>query len=209
MSDLERSLEDLKRENAQTQGTDQNGNPRGPQLGQGQHQQSSNGEQQAATQGPQQAQGSQGGQQQGGGQQASAAGRDGASGQQGGSAGGNGGRVQQLQREVNDSMRDAARLADEIRRENPGMQSPNPEEGWWRSFSAPGTEAFKQDFARWESLKRNLLVALEDVETKVSTELRARENKERLNAGGHAAVSDAYRDLVDKYYRSLATPRKK
>ena len=96
-------------------------------------------------------------------------------------------------------MRDAERLADEIRRENPGMQSPNPDEGWWRSFSAPGTEAFKQDFARWESLKRNLLVALEDVETKVSTELRARENKERLNAGGHAAVSDAYRDLVDKY----------
>ena len=56
---------------------------------------------------------------------------------------------------------------------------------WWRSFSAPGTEAFKQDFARWESLKKNLLVALEDVESKVSDELRTRENKERLNAGGH------------------------
>ena len=205
VTNLERSLEELKRQNAQGQGTDQNGNPRGPQ--QALPQQGSNGEQQASKQGPQQAQGSQGGQQQG--QQASSAGQDGAAGQQGGSAGGNGGRVQQLQREVNDSMRDAARLADEIRRENPGMQSPNPDEGWWRSFSAPGTEAFKQDFARWESLKRNLLVALEDVETKVSTEIRARENKERLNAGGHAAVSDAYRDLVDKYYRSLATPRKK
>jgi hypothetical protein len=205
VANLERSLEELKRENAQTPTPDQNGNSRNPQ--QGQPQQGTNSEQQAARLGPQQSQGTQGGQQQG--QQSSASGRDGAAGQQGGSAGGNGGRVQQLQREVNDSMRDAARLADEIRRENPGMQSPNPEEGWWRSFSAPGTEAFKQDFARWESLKRNLLVAIEDVETKVSTELRARENKERLNAGGHAAVSDAYRDLVDKYYRSLATPRKK
>ena len=104
-------------------------------------------------------------------------------------------------------MRDAARLADEMRRDNPGMQSPNPNDGWWRSFSAPGTEAFKQDFARWESLKKNLLVALEGVETKVSSELRTRENKERLNAGGHNAVSDAYREQVEKCYRSLAAPK--
>ena len=88
------------------------------------------------------------------------------------------------------------------------MQGPTGDEGWWRSFSAPGTEAFKQDFSRWESLKKNLMVALEDVETKLSTELRERENKQRLNAGGHEAVSENYRGLVDKYYRSLAVPRK-
>jgi hypothetical protein len=201
LASLERSVEELKRQEAQQLQASQAGN--GEPQGQAQ---SANGQPQPPRQGPQQAQGSQGGQQ--GGSQASASGRDGASGEQGGSAGGNGGRVQQLQRDVNDSMRDAARLADEIRRDS-GMQSPNPNDGWWRSFSAPGTEAFKQDFARWESLKKNLLVALEDVETKVSHEIRTRENKERLNAGGHDAVSDAYRDLVDKYYRSLATPRKK
>ena len=88
------------------------------------------------------------------------------------------------------------------------MRGQDGNENWWRSFSAPGTEAFKQDFARWESLRNNLLVALEDVDTKVSGELRARANKERLNAGGHDAVGEAYRELVDKYYRSLATPRK-
>jgi hypothetical protein len=88
------------------------------------------------------------------------------------------------------------------------MQAPNTDEGWWRSFSAPGTEAFKQDFSRWESLKKNLLVALEDAETKLSGELRDRENKARLNAGGHDAVSETYRALVDKYYRSLAAPRR-
>jgi hypothetical protein len=104
-------------------------------------------------------------------------------------------------------MREAERLAGEIQRENPGLQTANSE-AWWRSFSAPGTEGFKQDFARWESLKKNLLVALEDVDSKVSGQLRTLENKERLNAGGHEAVGDAYRELVDKYYRSLAAPRK-
>jgi hypothetical protein len=125
--------------------------------------------------------------------------------QRGGSSGGNG-RAEELQREVNERMRQAERLANEIRRET-GMAA-NPEAEWWRSFSAPGTEAFKQDFSRWESLKKNLLIALEGVETKVSDELRARENDQRLNAGGHETVSEAYRDLVEKYYRSLAAPRR-
>ena len=88
------------------------------------------------------------------------------------------------------------------------MQGPNGDQDWWRSFSAPGTEAFKQDFTRWESLKKNLLVALEGVETKLSGELRERENKQRLNAGGHDAVSEQYRALVEKYYKSLAAPRR-
>jgi hypothetical protein len=131
-----------------------------------------------------------------------------ADGQQAGSAtGGGGGRLDQLQRDVNEQMRDAERLADSLRRET-GMDGANPDATWWRSFSAPGTEAFKQDFARWESLKKNLLVALEDVENKLSEELRAREKELRLNAGGHETVNDTYRDLVDKYYRSLAAPRR-
>jgi hypothetical protein len=104
-------------------------------------------------------------------------------------------------------MREAERLAETMGRESPGLQGPDDDASWWRGVSAPGTEAFKQDFSRWESLKANLLVALESVETKLAGELRALENKERLNVGGHEAVSDAYRDLVDKYYRSLAAPR--
>ncbi|HXG89973.1 MAG TPA: hypothetical protein VNJ02_16720 [Vicinamibacterales bacterium] len=142
-----------------------------------------------------------------GAQQASQ-GRESAGGQQGGSTGADGGRVQQLQREVNERMREAERLTADLRRDNPGMQGEQSQE-WWRSFSAPGTEAFKQDFARWESLKKNLLVAIEGVESKVSDELRDRENKERFNAGGHQAVGEAYRDMVEKYYRSLAAPRKR
>jgi hypothetical protein len=81
-------------------------------------------------------------------------------------------------------------------------------EQWQRSISAPGTEGFKQDFAKWESLKKNLLVALEQTESQLSDQLRARENRERLNAGRHDAVADTYRALVDRYYQSLAAPRR-
>ncbi len=199
LAELERSIEDLRREGGQNaERPDDRTNAQARPQGNGQ-------DEPAVRQGPQQAQGQQG-QAQGQNGQPSAQGRDGAGVQQGGTSGGNGGRVQQLQGDVNQRMRDAERLAEEIWRENPGMQGPNSET-WWRSVSAPGTEAFKQDFARWESLKKNLLVALEDVETKVSSELRAKENQERLNAGGHDAVSEAYRELVDKYYRSLARKR--
>jgi hypothetical protein len=223
LNELGRSIEQLQREGEQAQhdprvtnngqkNGEKNGQKDGPKDGQknGSNGQSA-GQQQAESQTPQRANGGQQGQspssQSGEGREASQ-GREGATGQAGGATGGSGGRLEQLQREVNDQMREAARLAESLRRDVPGMQGGNNDEGWWRSFSAPGTEAFKQDFSRWESLKKNLLVALEDVETKLSGELRERENKQRLNAGGHDAVSEPYRSLVDKYYRSLAAPRK-
>jgi hypothetical protein len=204
VASLERSIEELRRETEQAKPNAKESADRAE--AQGRQQGEASQDPQASRMGPQQAQGGQQGPAQG--TQQSAEGKDGASGQQGGSTGGNGGRLAQLQREVNERMRDTERLAGELQREHPGMQGADGNESWWRSFSAPGTEAFKQDFARWESLKKNLLVAIEDVESKISGELRARENKQRFNAGGHEAVGEAYRDLVDKYYRSLATPRK-
>ena len=135
-------------------------------------------------------------------------GKAGSSGQQGSSAGGRDG-VGRLQREADEQMREAQKLAEAIQRENPGMQKggTTPEQ-WQRSVSAPGTEAFKQDFAKWESLKKNLLVALDQTESQLSDQLRARENRERLNAGRHDAVADTYKALVDRYYQSLAAPRR-
>ena len=135
-------------------------------------------------------------------------GQEGSTGQQGSNAGGRGS-VERLQRDVDNQLRDAQRLAEELRRENPGMEKggTTPEQ-WRRSVSAPGTEAFKQDFAKWESLKKNLLVALEQTESKLADQLRARETRERLNAGRHDAVADTYRELVDRYYQSLAAPRR-
>ncbi len=137
-----------------------------------------------------------------------AEGKDGASGQRGANAGGRGS-VERLQRDVDNQLRDAQKLAEDLRRENPGMEKggTTPEQ-WQRSVSAPGTEAFKQDYAKWESLKKNLTVALEQTESKLAEQLRARETRERLNAGRHDAVADTYRELVDRYYQSLAAPRR-
>ena len=136
-------------------------------------------------------------------------GKEGSTGQQGSSAGGRDGRLSQLQREADSQMREAQKLAEDMQRENPGMEKggSTPEQ-WQRSVSAPGTEGFKQDFANWESLKKNLLVALDRTESQLSDQLRARENRERLNAGRHDAVADTYKALVDRYYQSLAAPRR-
>jgi hypothetical protein len=51
-------------------------------------------------------------------------------------------------------------------------------------------------------------VALEQTESKLADQLRARESRERLNAGRHDSVADTYRELVDRYYQSLAAPRR-
>jgi hypothetical protein len=71
-------------------------------------------------------------------------------------------------------------------------------------LSAPGTEAFKQDFAKWEQLKAQLSAALERAETDAAARLRGREANDRLNAGGSQAVPERYRGMVDDYYRALA-----
>ncbi|MGQ0734722.1 MAG: hypothetical protein ACT4QD_13835 [Acidobacteriota bacterium] len=196
VADLERAVEELKRE---AEATD----PSQPaKTGERPGAEGSTGES-AQLRGPQEARGGQ----QRAASEPSASGREGAAGAQGLTSGGNG-RLQQMQREVDARMREAERLAAEIQRQNPSLQGPNAGDGWWRSLSAPGTEAFKQDFARWESLKKNLLVSIDEVESEVSDAMRARAAHERLNAGGHDAVAPAYRSLVDKYYRSLADPRK-
>jgi hypothetical protein len=141
--------------------------------------------------------------------QPGADGRQGPNGQQGSAAGGSGGEIAKLQREIDDKMRDAQRRAEDLRRQNPDMQKggSTPEE-WQRSVSAPGTEGFKQDFAKWEALKKNLLLALEQTESKLSDQLRAREKVDRLNVGRYDSAPESYRELVDRYYQSLATPRR-
>jgi hypothetical protein len=141
--------------------------------------------------------------------QQSSQGQDGNSGQQGSAEGGRAGTLSRLQRDVDDQMREAQKLAESLQRDNPEMQKggTTPEQ-WQRSVSAPGTEGFKQDFSNWESLKKNLLTALEQTESQLSDQLRARETRERLNAGRHDAVADTYRELVDRYYPSLAAPRR-
>ncbi len=107
-------------------------------------------------------------------------------------------------------MREAQQLASDLRGQHPELRSGmgGTPESWYPSLSAPGTESFKQDYGRWESLRDNLLLALERTETRLSSQLREREARERLNAGGHQGAPDGYRSMVDRYYQSLAAPRR-
>jgi hypothetical protein len=73
-------------------------------------------------------------------------------------------------------------------------------------LSAPGTEAWKQDFARWDELKVQIAAALERAERSAADRLRDRLAADRLNAGAAQTVPERYRQLVDRYFRSLAAP---
>lgn len=92
------------------------------------------------------------------------------------------------------------------------LQGPDAQGGLGRSTperdqvsrSAPGTEAFKQDFAAWDELRRDVAQSLERLEASVSDRLEAEETDDRLNAGGDQRVPADYRELVSKYYEALA-----
>ena len=84
-----------------------------------------------------------------------------------------------------------------------GLDGSTPEDQQF-SRSAPGTEAFKQDRTGWESLRRNLDTALERYETSVSDRLSRKHQDDRFSAGGSDRVPDAYRQMIAKYFESLA-----
>ena len=54
--------------------------------------------------------------------------------------------------------------------------------------SAPGSEGFKQDFSKWDSLRKDINLALEQVESALSSQLKDRETKDRLNAGADSSA---------------------
>jgi hypothetical protein len=96
-------------------------------------------------------------------------------------------------------------LLDELRRDNPELR--RDLDAWaehWASASAPGSEGFKQDFANWDSLRRNLDTALQRVEDARSRALADADLRDRVTGGREAPVPPRYRQLVDQYYRSLA-----
>ena len=77
-------------------------------------------------------------------------------------------------------------------------------EGHEWSHSAPGTEAFKQDYAAWQSLTAGVDRALERAETSAAARLSSALTRDRLRAGGSERVPDAYRRQVSRYFEALA-----
>jgi hypothetical protein len=108
-------------------------------------------------------------------------------------------------------LREAKELIDQLRRDDPAFSRNGAGftlEGQGMISSAPGTEGFKQDFARWEALRRQVTLALEQAETTLSTKLQANESKNRLAAGVEDRPPSEYQRQVDSYFKAIAAGKK-
>jgi hypothetical protein len=75
-------------------------------------------------------------------------------------------------------------------------------------LSAPGTEGFKNDFAKWQQLKSQATQVLERVESTLAKKLQENESKDRLAAGADDKAPAEYQSQVDNYFKALATKKK-
>ncbi len=143
--------------------------------------------------------------------EAKSAGQAGRAGEgQAGGGGGNGSDLARLRDEYARKLQETRDLMDQLRREDPSNQTFTRGgagftfEGQGMTLSAPGTEAFKQDFARWEQLRQQATQALEGAETALSKKLQAKQAKDRLAAGADDKAPPAYRQQVDDYFKAIA-----
>ncbi len=77
-------------------------------------------------------------------------------------------------------------------------------EGQGMVSSAPGTEAFKQDFTKWATLHRELTLGLERLESDLSQRVIEKAARDRLRSGSADRTPVEYRSSVDTYFRTLA-----
>jgi hypothetical protein len=119
--------------------------------------------------------------------------------------------MERLTREYNEQVREAARLRQELAgregRQGGGDGRGSTPEGQLMVMSAPGTEAFKQDFSKWEVLHKDVTLGLERLEAGLSQQLLEKALRERLATGAADSAPGEYRDAVDRYFRSLAAPK--
>jgi hypothetical protein len=142
-----------------------------------------------------------------GGGQSSQNGQNGQSGQQSGQSGqggqnGQAGQGGQAGRQGGDGGGGGAGSRDG--RQDGGYGAYGTPEGHEFSRSAPGTEAFKQDYARWESLSKNVKDALEDLESSLADRLSDQRARDRVTAGEDDRAPVLYEEAVSRYYRSIA-----
>jgi hypothetical protein len=142
-------------------------------------------------------------------QRSSSPGTPGDSGRAGqGQGAGSRGDLARLREEYNRQLQQTRELIDELRREDSGYAQGGPGftfEGQGMVLSAPGTEAFKQDFAKWEELRKQATQALDRAESSLSKKLQAQESRDRLAAGVDDTPPAAYEQQVESYFKALAT----
>jgi hypothetical protein len=131
-------------------------------------------------------------------------------GQQGG-GGGTGTDLARLRDEYMRRLQETRDLLGQLQRDDQSFSQGGPGftfEGRGMTMSAPGTEAFKQDFAKWEDLKRQATQALDHAESTLSKKLQAKQARDRLAAGVDDNAPPAYKKQVDSYFKAIAGKQK-
>ena len=132
---------------------------------------------------------------------------------QAGGGGGTGTDLEKLREQYEQQLRETKALADQMRRDDPSYARGG---GGGFTFdaptsvglSAPGTEAFKQDFAKWEEMRRQATQVLDSVETALSRKIQAKQARDRLAAGADDKAPPGYQKQVDDYFKAIAGKKK-
>ena len=129
-----------------------------------------------------------------------------------GAGGGSASDLEKLRDQYQRQLRETQALAEQMRREDPSLSRGGAgfsfEAPTNLGVSAPGTEAFKQDFAKWEEMRRQATQVLENVETSLSKRLQAKQAKDRLAAGADDKAPPGYQKQVDDYFKAIASKKK-
>jgi len=124
-------------------------------------------------------------------------------------SGGSGPDANRVREESMRQLQETKDLIDQIRRDDPSLAPGSGlgftfEEANAKSVTAPGTEAFKQDFAKWEELRRQATLALENLESSLAKKLQSKRSKDRLAAGADDKAPPEYKQHVDSYFKAIA-----
>jgi hypothetical protein len=112
-----------------------------------------------------------------------------------------------LRDEYQRQLQETRELLDQIGRDNPEVRRGGMGftfAGQGMVTSAPGTEPFKQDFAKWDELRKQVTLALDLAATELSRKLQARDARDRLAAGADDKPPASYQQQVDSYFKALA-----
>ena len=130
---------------------------------------------------------------------------------QGSPSAGRGASLEELRQEYAKQLQDVRELLNELDRDHTYTQGGAGftfEAAGKMVLSAPGTEAFKQDFAKWEALRKQATLALERAQLSISKKLQEKIARDRLAAGADDKPPAEYQQQVDSYFKALATGRK-
>ena len=118
--------------------------------------------------------------------------------------------VDRVREEIARQMRDVRELLNETQRQDARSEGGpgSTFEGQGMVLSAPGTQGFKQDFAKWQELTRQVTLALDEVESSLSQKLHEKASHDRLASGGDERAPAEYQEQVDSYFKALATRKR-